>query len=280
MDTISEGFQQLLTDAIVFLPRIASALVIFVIALVLATSASKLVDRGLKRREVDPEVTLLLNKVTRWGIIALGIVIALQQVDFDLTAFLAGLGIVGFTIGFALQDVSKNFIAGLLILLQQPFDLGDAVEVAGFSGNVEMVNLRETQIRTFDGRHVLIPNGDVFTSAIVNFSRTSRRRIELTVGVAYDSDLDLVQRLTLEAIGAIDGILPEPAPAVVFSNFGGSSIDFTLYYWVNLEELGYWDGQTAGVKAVKTAFDEVGIEIPYPIRVVRMQGGVPAVAAG
>jgi small conductance mechanosensitive channel len=206
----------------------------------------------------------MIGTLTRWTVIVFAAVLALEQVNFDLTAFLAGLGIVGFTIGFAIQDVSKNFVAGLLILLQQPFDLGDAIEVGDFSGVVLDVNLRATEINTFDGRYVTIPNADVFTSPIVNFSRATRRRVSLDVGVAYDSDLAQVTRTTLEAIQAVGGLLKEPGPQVVFHTFGGSTIDFTLYYWINMAESNPLAAQDEGVAALKVAFEQAGIELPYP----------------
>lgn len=225
MDIFNENFQTLTMNFIAFLPKLVVALVIFVIGLVAAGVLSKTVRRALQQRNTDLELTILIGTLTRWTVIVLFTVLSLEQVDFDLSAFLAGLGIVGFTIGFAIQDVSKNFVAGLLILLQQPFDLGDAIEVGDYSGVVLEVNLRATEIRTFDGRFVTIPNADVFTSPIVNFSRASRRRVHLDIGVAYDSDLDQVTRISLEAIQELDGLLDDPEPQVVFHTFGELTID-------------------------------------------------------
>lgn len=270
MNGVSDALQGLLTDAIHFLPNLVAALVVFVVALALAGLLSRTVRRQLNRRQVDSELTLLIGQVTRWGIVVLGTMIALQQVDFDLSAFLAGLGILGFTVGFAIQDVSKNFVAGLLLLLQQPFDIGDSIEVAGYGGTVMTIDLRATQMRTFDGKHLLIPNADVFTSAIINYSQTPRRRIQLTAGVAYDSDLDKVEGTTLATISQLAGVLEDPAPAVVFDNFGESSVDFSLYYWVDANLPGVWGGTNAGVKAIKIAFEQANIDMPYPIRVVQM----------
>jgi small conductance mechanosensitive channel len=156
--------------------------------------------------------------------------------------------------------------------LQQPFDIGDTVEVAGFGGTVMTIDLRATLLRTFDGRHLLVPNADVFTNAIINYSQTPRRRIQLTAGVAYESDLDAVEATALATIADIEGVLEEPAPAIVFDNFGESSVDFSLYYWVDANLPGVWGGTNAGVKAIKQAFEVANIEIPYPIRVVHMSG--------
>jgi small conductance mechanosensitive channel len=268
VDTVSEIPQQWLMDFVAFIPRLILALVIFVVALAAAGLFSRLVREAAERRQTDPELTLVLRKITRWGTILLGSVVALQQVDFDLTAFVAGLGILGFTIGFAIQDVSKNFIAGLLLLLQQPFDIGDAIKVAEFSGTVANVDLRATEIRTFDGVQVLIPNADVFTSAIVNYSRTNRRRIDINVGVAYESDLEFVRETALEAIGGIAGVLTDPAPMLIYNNLGPSTVDFTIYYWVDTEQVGFFDATDTGVATIKAVFEEAGIDMPYPIQTV------------
>ena len=261
MNNLTEMLQDLLTNAASFLPKLLAALVIFIIGLILAGLLSRTIRHQLKRREVDPELTLLIGQITRWSIIVLGIVIALQQVNFDLSAFLTGLGILGFTVGFAIQDVSKNFVAGLLLLLQQPFDIGDTVEVAGYGGTVLTIDLRATVMRTFDGKHLLIPNADVFTNAIINFSQSPRRRIQLTAGVAYDSDLDVVEETAIASINRIEGVLEHPAPVVVFDNF-------SLYYWVDANLPGVLGGTNAGVKAIKLAFEQAAIDMPYPIRVI------------
>ncbi len=271
MDLFNDNVQVILMDFLTFLPKLAVALVVFVLGLLLAGVLSNAMKRTLRKRDTDPELTILIGTLTRWTVIVFGSVLALEQVNFDLTAFLAGLGIVGFTIGFAIQDVSKNFIAGLLILLQQPFDLGDAIEVGDYSGVVLEVDLRATEIRTFDGRYVTIPNADVFTSPIVNFSRADRRRVNVDVGVAYDSDLDQVTRVTLESIREIDGLLEDPAPQVVYNSFGESTIDFSIYFWVDMKQSDPWHGQTQAIAALKLAYEAAGIDMPYPIRTVFLQ---------
>ena len=191
MDSVTVILEELFVKFLTFLPKAIVAMVVLFISLYLAGVVSKIVRAALEKRETDHEVMLLITKISRWSVISLGIFVALQQMGFDLSAFLVSLGVVGFTIGFALQDISKNFVAGMLLLLQQPFDIGNTIEVAGFSGTVLDVDLRATQIRTFDGKTVLIPNSDVYTSAITNFSRETSRRLEVSVGVAYDTDLEL-----------------------------------------------------------------------------------------
>lgn len=252
------------------LPKLAVALLIFLVSLYLAKLASGMLLRVLERRKVNSGAERLVSETIRWGIIVYGSVMALQQFA-DVTAFLAGLGILGFTVGFALQDVMKNFAAGVLLLLQKPFRVGDNISVAGFDGTVTAIDLRSTEIRTFDGRAVIVPNADVLNHAIINFTRSVNRRVELTVGVAFGSDLEQVQKMALEAVGQVPGLLSDPAPQVVFRNFGDSAIDLTLFYWVDTAQIGLLAAQDAGLKLIKRAFQRENIVIPYPIRTVVMQ---------
>lgn len=260
--------QQLLTQFLAFLPSLLASLVIFFASLFFAGFISNGVKKGLHLRKVDYEITLAISAITRWTVIILGTSAALSQVGFDLTAFLAGVGIVGFTVGFALQDVSKNFVAGLLLLLQQPFNLEDAIEVAGFAGTVRKVDLRATTLRTFDGRIVQIPNGDVFTRAIVNYSRAIERRIELQVGVSYEADLEHARSVGLEVLNTIEGVMADPAPRAAYQKFGDSNLALTFYYWVDTTAADMLDVQDAGVVGLNAAFKEAKIDLPYPTQVV------------
>ncbi|RME82721.1 MAG: mechanosensitive ion channel family protein [Caldilineae bacterium] len=256
----------LLEKTLLFLPKLITALVIFVVALYMAGWVARLIRTTAARRDADPELTELLSRLGQWSVIILGTLWALETVDRNITGFVAGLGIVGFTVGFAMQDVAKNFIAGILLLWQQPFDVGDTIEVKGYTGKVMDVNIRATELRTFDGLHVLIPNADVYINPITNYTRPQERRITLEVGVSYDSDLTEVSRVALEAIASLPGLKEDPAPVVVFNRFGDSAVIFTLSYWVDLAQTGYGQALDAGVKLIHGAFARAGIEIPYPVR--------------
>jgi len=256
-----------------FVPKLLSALVIFGVGWYLAVWLGKLVERLLQRRKVDREIALLLRRATQWGVFAASTLMALDQVGFDITTFLAGLGALGFALGFAVQDITQNLMAGVLLLLQQPFDIGDAIQVGDYAGVVLDINLRATEMRTWDGRRVYVPNAQVYTSAIVNYSRSEARRIGITLGVAYDTDLPHAQQVALEAVRRLPGVKEDPAPTVVFHTFGESSVDFTVYYWINPRETDYFAAQTAGVQALHRAFQEAGIDIPFPIRTVYLQKG-------
>ncbi len=273
MDIVGQNLELLVAQLIEFIPSLLAALVVFVITLVVAGLVSRALVRALQRRKADPEITLLVSKIVRWAVLVFGLVLALEQVNFNLTAFLAGLGILGFTVGFALQDVSKNFIAGLLLLLQQPFDLGDTITVAGYTGDVKLVDLRATELRMPDGLYVQIPNADLFTSPIVNVTRAKERRVALEIGVAYDSDLEEVRRVALNAILTIKGLKDTPAPEVVFHDFGESTIDLTVYYWLDPRKTTVRRATDEGLAAIKKAFESAGIEMPFPTQVVVRREG-------
>ena len=266
---------QLLQALFEFLPRLIAAVLVFIGTLFAASYASKRLYRLLKRRQTKEELNVLLSRLVRWSMWIAGTIWALSIVGFNVSAFIAGLGVTGLVIGFALQDISKNFTAGALLMLQEPFSFGDYVEVAGQEGTVVDIQLRATELLAPDGVKVLIPNADVFSSKIRNYSKTNMRRVGLTVGVAYDSDLEKVSRVALEAIHAVPGLLDDPEPIIFFHDFGESSIDFTIRYWFDPTQADIFLARDMGVKAIKSAFEREGIQIPYPIRTVLMQTEAP-----
>jgi len=267
-EIVNQYFEQIVAA----LPKAFTALLILVLSIYLAGLLSKLLKRVLKRRGADHEVTLLLGTIMRWSIIVAGVITALQQF-FNVTAFLAGLGILGFTIGFALQNIMQNFVSGVILLIEQPFDVGDAVELNGYGGTVLTIRLRTTEMRTFDGLIVMIPNADVLSNTITNYTRADRRRIELPVGVAYGSDPAVARQIVLEAIQNVPGYLGDPESMVVFHTFGGSSVDMSAYFWIDTSKTNPFAAKDAALELIKSALEKKGIEIPFPITTVYMQSG-------
>ncbi len=260
--------EQFIVDFLTLLPNLIAALVVFAIGVYIASIVRRLVRRGLEIRTKNPQPIILLSQLSYWLVVVLVAVISLQMVGFNLTAFLAGLGIAGITIGFALQDVSKNFIAGVLMLIQQPFEIGEVIEVDGYTGKVEGIDLRATQIRTADGKLVLIPNGEVMVSPITNFSQAKSRRIEISTGVAYESDPESVRRTALEAISAVPGIINQPAPEVIFHNFGNTTFDLSIYFWIDTSQTNIFAAKDAGLNLIKSAFERAEIDMPLPAQTV------------
>lgn len=265
---ISEIFQQYIMDFLTLLPQLIAALVIFFVGLYLASLVRRLVKRNLEKRTDNIQPIDLLSQLAYWLTVILAVALSLQMIGFNLTAFLAGLGIAGFTIGFALQDVSKNFIAGLIMLIQQPFQIGDAIEVSDFIGTVLAIDLRATQIRTLDGRLVMIPNGEVFVKPITNFSEAESRRVEISTGVAYDSEPGAVRQTALSAVAAVPGFKSEPPPEALFENFGSSTFDLKVYYWIDTSLTSVPAAKDAGLEALKQAFERTQIDMPLPAQEV------------
>ena len=259
------SLDMILEATIDFLPKLSAAALILLVAYLLSKWLTRFLRRRMEQMQRDPELIVLLEMITRLGILALGIVLALDQIaPGRFNSLLAGLGIGGIAIGFGLQDIIKNFISGILILLQQPFEIGDSIEVSDFGGTVINISVRATELKTWDGRIVIIPNGDVYSSSVVNYSKSVHRRISLNVGVGNDSDLDKVARITHQVIIGLPGVLKDPPPSVTFRNFGESSIDFTLLFWTDTMEVGINNAQDAAIKALKEVFDREGIDLPYP----------------
>ncbi len=268
---ITGSLETILFNAIAGIPSLIAAIVIFILSLYVAALVRRLLRKTLQERATNQQAVLLVAGVSYWTVLILGLIVALEQIGFNLTAFLAGLGIAGFTIGFALQDVSKNFVSGLLLLLQQPFNIGDNVEAGGMTGNVVKIDLRSTEIRTIDGRLILIPNADVFTKPIINYSRTDWRRIEIKMGLAYTTDMEHARKVALQSIQDVPGLIVDRIPTIHFQEYGPSTMNLSLYYWVNTNQTDHFIAKDTGLLAVMEAFNREGIEMPYPTQVIYTQ---------
>lgn len=251
------------------IPNLLTAIAILIGTIYLGRVLSGVLRRVLKIRNAPEGVSQLLVDTARISIIVIGAITAMQRF-FDVTAFLAGLGILGFTVGFALQDVMKNFAAGIILLIQRPFHVDEFIGVAGFDGQVLEIDLRATEMRALDGRIVSIPNADVLANPIINYTRASRRRIELPVGVGYGTDTETARKVVLDALEKVPGYMAEPAPLLGFSNFGDSALQLDTYFWIDTSMTNPIAAKDAAFSLIKNALDKEGIDIPFPIRTVYM----------
>jgi len=187
--------------------------------------------------------------------------------DKTVTSVLAGSGIIGLALSFAFQDLAANLISGFYMAAKNPFEIGDVIQVNDHMGTVKDIQLRSTLIETLDGNEVRIPNRILFENPLMNFYETKTGRIELKVGISYGEDLERVEKITLEAIQKLPIIIEDSKVEFIYTGFGDSSIDFQVMYWVPYDDyMQYLQGVSEGVKAVKKAFDENDIVIPFPIR--------------
>ena len=197
-------------------------------------------------------------------IMSLGILLALGQMGISLGPMLAGLGIAGFIIGFALQDSLANFAAGGMILIYRPFDVDDYVEIAGESGLVKKVSLVTTTIHTFDNQTLVIPNNKIWGSVIKNVTAQRTLRVDLVFGVSYDSDIEKVERILSEVVSAHPKVLSDPEPKIRVDSLGDSSVNFIVRPWATRDDV--WEVRWDLIRAVKMRFDAEGIVIPFPQR--------------
>lgn len=264
-------FQEWLTSALAFFPKLIAGVVIFILALVGAGFVTKALTRAVSKKIEAESVVKLIGQIVQWAVIILGTIIALDQVDFNVTGFIAGLGIVGFTIGFALQDIARNFISGMILLYRQPFTIGDFIEVSGHTGTVKMINIRDTEIETLDGDMVIIPNNLVFENPIINLSTSRLRRRTIQIGLGYEEDVDRAIEIFLEAIQAVDGVEAEPAPMIEALRMDPSALALSAFYWVDQKQNSPLRVHTAVVKAVNGAAMAHDIDLPYPTQTVLVQ---------
>ena len=256
--TISEAFSNLRLNA----GNLFYAAIILLIGYLIARIVRKAAVTAMDRTKADPPAKHIVARLSYGSVLVLAILTALAQIGINVAALLAGLGIFGFALGFALQDVSKNFISGLLLLIQKPFSVEEIVQIDQYTGTVKDVQITATQLETLDGQIVFIPSALVYTNPIINISRATRRRIELQIGVAYDSDLEKVRQVALSAITKINGLSEDSHPVVNFSTFGSYAIQTTLLFWIDTSQTDTTTAKDAGLSMVKAAFEQAGIEIP------------------
>ena len=200
-------------------------------------------------------------------IVGLFVALGILNLDKTVTSLLAGVGIIGLALGFAFQDAAANFISGIYLAIKSPINVGDIIEVNESFGKVKKIGLRATTILSFQGQDVVVPNRKIFEDSYTHFTINGEQRIDLGVGVSYGDDLEKVEKITLEAINGLDFIKKEKPVDLYYSEFGDSSINFTVRYWVKMgKRTDYLKGLSEGVKAIKKAYDENDITIPFPIR--------------
>jgi len=237
---------------------------------ILARISRSAVRRGLERSKLQMSSLArdFFVKTTGRVILLLGLIIAVAQLGVEVGPVLAGLGIAGFVIGFALQDTLSNFASGLMILVYRPFDVGDAVEAGGVLGKVDQMNLVSTMILTFDNQLLIVPNKQIWGGVIRNITHQTTRRVDLTFGIGYSDDIPKAEKVLTEIVMSHEKVLKDPEPVIKLHELGESSVNFVVRPWSKTED--YWDVYWDITREVKRRFDEEGISIPFPQRDVHI----------
>jgi small conductance mechanosensitive channel len=236
----------------------------------LAGFIQKLVEHGLEKSDLKLSELLkrMVVSMVKNIIVVFGVLIALSQVGISLGPLLAGLGVVGFIVGFALQDTLSNFASGMMILIYRPFDVGDLIEAGGISGKVSHMSLVNTTILTLDNQTIVVPNNKIWGDVVKNVTAQTMRRIDLVFGISYTDDIPKTENVLQEIVDSHEKILADPEPIVRLHELADSSVNFIVRPWVNMDD--YWDVYWDVVRSVKMRFDEEGISIPFPQRDIHM----------
>ena len=261
MDSIVNWLQVHAVDAAI---NLVLALVIVLIGRWLANVVAGMVDKALSSRcvKLSEMLTRMLVNATRIIVLLLSFLVALSQLGVDIGPMIAGLGVAGFVVGFAMQNTLSNFAAGVMIMIYRPFEIGHFVEVSGQAGVVTDLTLVYTKLKTGDNRVITVPNNSVWGSTIVNNSVNDTRRVDMVFGIGYGDDINKARKVLAEILDKHELILSDPAPTLELAELADSSVNFVVRPWVKASD--YWRVKFDITEQVKLAFDAKGIGIPYP----------------
>jgi small-conductance mechanosensitive channel len=251
-------------------PYVVLGIVVFIIFWLIGSVIRRAFIAAGARTRLDVTLARLFGRLASAAMVILGLFVAAVVIfpAFRPGDLIAGLGITTVAIGFAFKDILQNFFAGILILWRRPFVIGDQIRTLDYEGTVEEINIRSTRLRTYDGERVVLPNGDVYTHAVLVRTAYDRRRVRFTVGVGYLDSIEEARETIRRVLRETEGVLADPAPWVYVTELAPSSVNFAVYFWARSDQANVLKVSDAVATGVKLALDEAGIDIPYPHRVV------------
>ena len=252
--------------------NVLGGFVVLIIGWTLAGWAGRGVDRGLGKVErIDATLRSFLASATRYVILVLTVLAVLSEFGVQTASLITVFGAASLAIGLALQGTLSNLAAGVMLLFFRPFHVGDYVEAGGHAGTVKAIDLFMTEFATPDNVRILVPNGNIWGGAVVNYSHHATRRVDLLIGIDYGDDIDKAFETIRGVIGAEGRIHADPEPMVVVGELADNSVNIIIRVWCDAGN--YWPLKFDMTKAIKEALDKAGISIPFPQRVVHMAGG-------
>ncbi|MFD2822196.1 mechanosensitive ion channel family protein [Lacinutrix iliipiscaria] len=248
-----------------FGPKVIGAIAIWIIGSWVIKAVLKSLRKVLNKKDYDPSLQKFLLNLLSWTLKIVLIVVVLGTVGVETTSFAAILAAAGLAVGMALQGSLGNFAGGVLLMIFKPIKVGDLIEAQGELGVVKEIEIFTTKLTGLSNREIIIPNGALSNGNIINYTTEGTRRVDLTFGVGYDSDIKQTKDVLMKVLTSNPKVLQDPAPTVNVSELADSSINFAVRPWCNAED--YWDVYFGTTEAVKEALDAAGIEIPYPHQV-------------
>lgn len=264
VDAILDGF-------FLMLPDLLMAVVAFILVVLAGRILGRMVRRMAGRRRHE-DLGRVFSSLTQWVVTTLAVLVSVTILfpSVKPVDLLTTLGVGSVAIGFAFKEILQNLLAGMLILMRGPFRIGDQIIVGRFEGTVEHVDARATLLKTYDGRRVVIPNTDVYTTAVIVNTAFDRRRTEVEVGIAYADDLAEARRAILAGLSGIDGILSQPAPDILATAFNPSWMQLQVRWWTAPDRTTVLRVRDRALVAIKRSLNEAGIRLPHEIRVVQL----------
>lgn len=242
--------------------NIISALAIFIIGRWVVSKLVKVIKTIMDKRDMDDALTSFITSILSFALTFMVALMAVEQLGVNTTSFFAVLGAAGLAVGLALKDSLSNFAAGVMLIIFKPFTTGNYVSCAGIEGSVEAITVFNTIFNTVDNKKIIVPNAQIYSGVIVNFSAKPTRRVDMVIGVSYDDDLKKAKALMEELLNNDERVLQNPAPVVAVDELADSSVNFVVRPWVKSAD--YWAVKWDFLQTVKETFDANGISIPYP----------------
>lgn len=266
----SEAMDQAIKIISAYGLNVLGAIVILIVGFIASGWAARATGRALdKRPKVDETIRHFLASLVRYAVIVFTIVAVLERFGVETTSFIAVLGAAGLAIGFALQGTLSNIAAGVMLLLFRPFKVGQFIEVAGTAGTVEAITLFVTTLNTPDNVHIVVPNGQLWGTAVKNFSHNATRRVDITVGIAYGDDIAQAFQVIRDLVAGDSRVNDEPEPAVMVTNLGDSAVEIQFRVWCAASD--YWPLRFDLTRAAKEKLEAAGLTIPFPQRTVHLE---------
>ena len=259
--------QLLIDNTIARLPSIILAIIVFIVFFFLARGIKKLIRRVTRHRRNARSLGMVLGRLAQGTIILIGAFVAMTILipSFKVSDLVNLLGISGVAVGFAFRDILQNFLAGILILLTEPFEINDQIVFKSFEGTVENIETRATTIRTYDGRRIVIPNAELFTNSVTVNTAFDKRRIEYDFGIGYGDDIDQAKQLILETIRETEGVLQDPAPDVLVMELADFTVNIRGRWWIQPpRRADTLDFRDKVLTAVKNKLTANGVDMPFP----------------
>lgn len=276
-NAVQENLDVILELLSIYGLRVVGAIVILIVGWTVAGWGRRLVLRSTaKIQTMDETVARFLASLVRYGIIAFTVLAVLSQFGVETASFIAVLATMGLAVGLALQGTLGHVASGFMLLIFRPFKIGDFVEAGGVAGTVKDINLFTTELATGDNVQILIPNGQIWGSAIRNFSFNDTRRVDFGLGIGYEDDINKAFSAIRSVIEGESRAYKDPEPLIVVGELADSSVNLTIRIWVDASD--YWGVRFDLNKAFKERLDQEGINIPYPQQVVHMVSDGPAAA--